>query len=499
MLSVFVVISHLILTPAFAVRDYTPQEIADAFSFLGLPNTSTKGEIRKKYKKLSKQYHPDKGGSEAAMQKLNTSREVAIASLEMKNSQRAKSSKTGRQPDPSGSQAWTAEALYQRLLKRGYLHRHAHFVRLLATSECKIRIIDAISKYEIFLFHSEPMHVIRELDLREDWVRVLESVDYSGSPSLEMNRVRASQPETLHNRDIAELLKKAQELQGMFGSVEQFKKVVLMGEDQISGRIAFKKFLNNSGRPPLMVFDASEMKTLIQNASSVVLASMYSSFKEGIEELGVITPFEIARLFLERTNTLVELYFGSDLVKDQYGAERFRIELLARTPKASIEDIVALGALGSLSDGFDQAQWWDAYLDRLKAYGSPDIDSMFLAALKLGGAHDFGYALDQSLAEETSTSWEVIPESPLRAVLQKLSSETLMKILEQKQGWPNIKSALVDVYAERDEFYSVPFPRRLDPQIKQKILALRLERLKSIVPSGSSLLDRCRWLVQGQF
>lgn len=500
MLSIIIVSFHLFLTPALAGPEYTPEEIASAFLFLGLTNTSTEDEIRTQYRKLSKLYHPDKeGGSEEAMKKLNDAKDIALASLTQKGTQSSGSTQDPRDPDGPWGKPLAAEALYQRLRDRGYSLHDAFFMREIATSPCKVRVIDAISKFEIFLFHSELMNAIRELNLREDWIRLLEAADYSVSPSLQENRVRASGLESLHNEKIAELLRDVQKLQKKFGSVGQFKKIVMMGRDPITGQIAFKKYFDNAGRPPLMVFDAPELKTVIENASSHVPESVYSVYDYGVEELRVTTPSELAALFIKRAKTLEDLYLGSHLVVTHYGREGFRSELEARTKTTSFEQLHNLLIFGLFSEDFDAVHWWGAYLDRLSTDRLVHIDALVLAALDQGGPRNFGDALDRAISKAVESPAEALPESKLKSVLHKLSSETLLAILEKKKEWPNIKNVVVDVFSDRDEFYSAAFPRRLGSDLKKKILDLRNARLSSRVPLGSSLLDRCKWIVLGRF
>lgn len=56
---------------------YTSQDtsLRVAMAFLGLPMTATLEEVKKKYRELAKQYHPDTGGDKEKFIKLNTAYE----------------------------------------------------------------------------------------------------------------------------------------------------------------------------------------------------------------------------------------------------------------------------------------------------------------------------------------------------------------------------------------------------------------------------------------
>ncbi len=49
------------------------EELTEAREFMKLPPLITSKELKKRYRELSKIMHPDRGGSEASMQKLSES------------------------------------------------------------------------------------------------------------------------------------------------------------------------------------------------------------------------------------------------------------------------------------------------------------------------------------------------------------------------------------------------------------------------------------------
>jgi DnaJ-domain-containing protein 1 len=58
-------------------------ERQQALAVLGLPPTATPQQIKRRYRSLAKQYHPDRGGDQRQMQKI-----IAAYELLMKDQQR---------------------------------------------------------------------------------------------------------------------------------------------------------------------------------------------------------------------------------------------------------------------------------------------------------------------------------------------------------------------------------------------------------------------------
>jgi curved DNA-binding protein CbpA len=54
------------------------EEIEEARKILKLPKKTTRKEIIENYKKLAKEYHPDRGGSEELIKKLNYAYEILM-------------------------------------------------------------------------------------------------------------------------------------------------------------------------------------------------------------------------------------------------------------------------------------------------------------------------------------------------------------------------------------------------------------------------------------
>ena len=57
----------------------------DYYKTLGVPRNATKDDIKKAYRKLAHQYHPDKGGDEAQFTEINEA--YQMLSDEQKRSQ----------------------------------------------------------------------------------------------------------------------------------------------------------------------------------------------------------------------------------------------------------------------------------------------------------------------------------------------------------------------------------------------------------------------------
>ena len=64
-----------------AARDTRSQAIAKARKLLGVPATATAREIREAHRRMTAMIHPDKGGSNAAMQELNAARDLLLDDL----------------------------------------------------------------------------------------------------------------------------------------------------------------------------------------------------------------------------------------------------------------------------------------------------------------------------------------------------------------------------------------------------------------------------------
>ena len=57
-------------------------QVRESFELFGLPRSATAQEIKKRYRALSKQFHPDMpGGDEAQFKKLNNANEVLVQHL----------------------------------------------------------------------------------------------------------------------------------------------------------------------------------------------------------------------------------------------------------------------------------------------------------------------------------------------------------------------------------------------------------------------------------
>jgi len=54
------------------------KEIKDALEFMKIPPLSSIKDIKRQYKKLAKQYHPDKMGDSKMMEKLNESYKILM-------------------------------------------------------------------------------------------------------------------------------------------------------------------------------------------------------------------------------------------------------------------------------------------------------------------------------------------------------------------------------------------------------------------------------------
>jgi len=54
------------------------EEIEEARKILKLPKKTTRKEIIENYRKLAKEYHPDRGGSEELIKKLNYAYEILM-------------------------------------------------------------------------------------------------------------------------------------------------------------------------------------------------------------------------------------------------------------------------------------------------------------------------------------------------------------------------------------------------------------------------------------
>lgn len=57
---------------------YTYEEIENALEVLSLPRYITRDDIKKRYRYLAKSLHPDLGGSEVDMERLNRAYELLI-------------------------------------------------------------------------------------------------------------------------------------------------------------------------------------------------------------------------------------------------------------------------------------------------------------------------------------------------------------------------------------------------------------------------------------
>lgn len=58
------------------------EEIEEALEVLSLPNFISKEDIKKQYHFLAKKYHPDVGGKEEKMEKINSSYKILIEYIE---------------------------------------------------------------------------------------------------------------------------------------------------------------------------------------------------------------------------------------------------------------------------------------------------------------------------------------------------------------------------------------------------------------------------------
>lgn len=55
--------------------------LKDAFALLGLPETANAEEVRAAHQRLMQRLHPDKGGTDALAQQINTARDRILAAL----------------------------------------------------------------------------------------------------------------------------------------------------------------------------------------------------------------------------------------------------------------------------------------------------------------------------------------------------------------------------------------------------------------------------------
>ena len=58
------------------------QTIHTALETLDLPTLITRADVKKRYRQLARQHHPDRQGLEANMEKINTAYEVLIAYID---------------------------------------------------------------------------------------------------------------------------------------------------------------------------------------------------------------------------------------------------------------------------------------------------------------------------------------------------------------------------------------------------------------------------------
>jgi len=63
-------------------RADTYQTIRAALETLDLPPLVTRADVKKRYRQLARQYHPDRQGIEADMEKINAAYEVLIAYID---------------------------------------------------------------------------------------------------------------------------------------------------------------------------------------------------------------------------------------------------------------------------------------------------------------------------------------------------------------------------------------------------------------------------------
>ena len=74
------------MNPGNPVRGMLARQ--QALNILGLPANATRQQIKRRYRTLAKQYHPDKGGDQQQMQRIIAAYEFLMKDMSQKGQER---------------------------------------------------------------------------------------------------------------------------------------------------------------------------------------------------------------------------------------------------------------------------------------------------------------------------------------------------------------------------------------------------------------------------